>query len=124
MANIYRGIDFYARGKRIANGVTGTFTVMKAGEQIFNSDGWAGDSSGPVTSSLQITEDIPVQGNGLTLDETLIQGSYIDITVPVNGKIFQTTMRLTQIEYSGDHSNGKCTGVTQATGGKPEIIAG
>lgn len=123
MASRFRWASCYVNGRRVAQATDGTYSIKGNGEDIITEDGWDGHSDGAITTEMSLNRAIPVGGDNMSLEEALLNRQYVKVTwASLNGKVFQSEMRITDISFNGDHRAGTQTAALSATGGKPELI--
>jgi hypothetical protein len=123
MASKYRWASCFVDGRRVAYSTEGSYEITENGEPMITEDGWNGESDGVILTSMNLTRACPVGGDGLTLEETLLQRKYVKITwASLNGKIFTSEMKIKTASFSGNHNSGAQNGTITAAGGKPEIV--
>lgn len=123
--NIIRAIPMYINGKKIAAVTAGSYDLMSgAGEMFGCVDGYLGHSTG--WPSVKITPQVivPVKGWGAAIENFLIEGTQLQIGLPINGRFHLVDVRVIGVSYKWDFKTGSHHGEVTFEGGQPQFAQG
>lgn len=113
--------SMYANGKKIAEMYDNTYSISSGDEPQFADIGFAGMSDGAITTSLDCSVIVPVQGLSVSMDDFLLGKQDVDILLsPIAGRLHQITMRCTNADYKSDAKTGTLNGTFKFFGGEPK----
>lgn len=118
---IIRALPLYLDGKKIAEVSDGSYDIESGDEMQIGSEGVLGISDGTITANASFNCIIPVKGMQIAIDQIILNKKYVQLGVPVNGKFHQCDGRLSGVNYSWDHKNGRCNGAFKFMGAGPEL---
>jgi hypothetical protein len=123
-ASHFKWAACYIDGRKIARATEGSFELSESGEAVITEDGWAGESDGPIMSSMNVTQAVAVGGNGHAIEDAFIKRKFVKMTWGLlNGRIYTAEMKIKTLNFSGSHQNGNQTLAFTASGGQPEITS-
>lgn len=119
--------SIFVAGKKVATVVTSTISLHSGAERQFGPEGFLGYSDGPITTTCEVTEIVPINFYDTTFNpETAILGA-LDLDMSfglLGGTIWQVRMRCTERSFQSDARSGKLTGHMVFGGGEPKIVVG
>lgn len=121
-AHIVRHMSFFYRGRKVALAEGVQYDIDGNDEDLFADEGWAGASSGAVTTKVSVDTITPIQGTGIDIIRDMLNKEYVKVALAlVEGKIHEIQMRPRTVSYTGENQAGSLKGKWELMGGKPEV---
>ena len=116
-----RAFPVYFNGKKIAEAYENDYKITTGRTRMMGAEGYYAHSKGATVTSLSINVVVPVKGVTFAMVEKALAQEDVVIGLPVNGKVHQVVMAITENGMKSNVERGTVEGTLTLEGGVPDV---